>query len=127
MSYSKYNDPSALICEMCLPMTQEEMLNMADLGAEIKTNSEIAKEYPRIVKMKYLNYIREKEENNYTPIRFSELDAEIREQIKETTLKKEYPLLPEYAKFEDSKNVNKDNQNHLLAKIADIKKQIESN
>ena len=120
MSYTKYSDPAALISEMCFPFTYEEKMLIADLGVDLR-DEEFAKAYFIETKKHYLKYMRGKETNNLQLWAFRDLDSTIRQNINITSSekKKEVPLLPEYANFEQKAS---DNQSqNIMTRIAQLR------
>lgn len=125
MSYSKYNDISSLLIELCDSFSDDELKMLSSIGEKMFSDSAFDRAYTLAVKAKYLENIRNIKNGVYTPISFSELNNQICSKIANNE-QVDKVLLPEYAKFDhldnkkDKLNLNKTKQ--LKQRILELHK-----
>ena len=121
MSYKKFEDACALICEICKATTKDEKILLAKLGTDMHNNRNFAKAYTSAVQKEYMIYLRQKDKGTYQQWYFADLDKKLRNEIKQRRNEKEAVLLPHNLK---EKMENDDNITKLLAKIVKMRKDI---
>lgn len=130
MSYSEYEDPSVMICKMCInkQLTNEELMEFANLGAQMATDDTFAKKFIFETQKEYRHFNYLKNKGKEKPISCLEMLNILKDRTKEQMLKsdeqcQEIPLIPEYTKEFDN---NKTDNTTLLKRIAEIRNKIPS-
>jgi len=128
MTYVKFDDTCALICDLCQTTTMEEKQLLAKLGTDMHNSKSFAKAYASEVKKEYLSYLRQKEQGTYQKQVFKDLDNIWRDNINKKMINKKYAkeetLLPRNLQEQFDNNQNTE---RLLAKIVKMRKDITSN
>lgn len=119
MKYQKFNDPSAILLDLCLPFSEEENALLLQKGVEFEENQQYRQKYMKALKSFYLKNFADIKSGNYVLQRFSELNGKLEKDSKNTDMRS-IPLMPEYMPVPDDKT-NEDKRLRIQKLLKDIK------
>lgn len=98
MKYDKFNDPVALLIDLCKPMTAAEKVILGALGYKLSKDEKYRKDYIQALKRFYMRNFQSMKLKKYVLRPFSRLNKELEESLgKEGN---NLDLIPEYAAFD---------------------------
>lgn len=125
MKYEKYDDVSALLNELCLPFSDDELMTLARIGAKMANDEGFNKAYTMEVKSRYLAHLPAIQDSTYIPQKFEALNYEICEHIS-TRTKVPAVLLPGYANLNREEKENIAEATGIRAKILKLRQKSKS-
>lgn len=119
MKYQKFNDPSAILLDLCLPFSEGENVLLLQKGVEFEEDEQHKQKYMRALKSFYFKNFADIKSGNYVLQRFSELNERLEAGSNNFDLQN-VPLMPEYMVVSDNKT-NKDKRLRIQKLLKDIK------
>lgn len=97
MKYEKFDDPVALLIELCSPMTDDEKIMLGALGYKLSKDATYRKDYIYALKHFYLKNFQDIKSKKYVLQSFTRLNKELESNLGKKG--KSVDMLPDYAVF----------------------------
>lgn len=100
MEYQKFDDPVALLIELCRPMSEKEKILLGALGYKLSKDPIFRKNYMHALKSFYMKNFQDMKTKKYVRRSFEELGKELKSNLEA----KGACFIPEYAIFDPYEN-----------------------
>lgn len=98
MNYDKFDDPVALLIDLCRPMNSNEKVLLGALGYKFSKDQKFRKEYLYSLKRFYMKNFQDMKSKKYVLRSFAELNKELESSMEKDG--KTLNLMPAYAAFD---------------------------
>lgn len=123
MEYQKFDDPVALLLDLCEPMNDREKKILGVLGYKLAKDAKFRQNYINSVKRFYMKHFHEMKSGNYVRQPFETLNQDLINGINDDT--KDIYFVPSYAVFdphEENKELSAKEKAKIMRELVQNKK-----